>query len=392
MASLFSPIKVGKLNLEHRVVLAPLTRFRATRTAHVPVVPLVKEYYTQRASIPGTLLITEAVLIAPEAAGYFNFPGIWSEDQIKAWKEIADAVHAKGSYIYLQIAATGRVSHPEVLAEEGGYPYIAPSPIPLSNRPPEAAPPRALTIPEIEKYINLHAKAAKNAVDLAGFDGVEVHCGNGCLIDQFLQDVSNTRTDEYGGTIESRSRFGLRVVDAVIKAVGQERTGVRVNPWGRSQDMGMKDPIPQFSHFVSSLASHHSDLAYLHVIEPLSIEERLSLNGGSLEEIQDESIDFLRKIWSPRPFISCGGYNRENAIEAVAKDGGSNGLIAFGQLFIANPDLPFRLHRNLPLTTPDPSTFYTPADVEGTEKGYIDYPFSKEYIEALDSKSADKLF
>ncbi|RXW20650.1 hypothetical protein EST38_g5214 [Candolleomyces aberdarensis] len=267
MASLFSPIQVGKLNLKHRVVLAPLTRFRATRTAHVPVVPLVKEYYTQRASIPGTLLITEAALIAHEATGYFNFPGIWSEEQIKAWKEIADAVHAKGSYIYLQIAATGRLAHPEVLAEEGGYPYIAPSPIPLSTRPLDAAPPRALTIPEIEKYVDLHAKAAKNAVDLAGFDGVEIHCANGCLIDQFLQDVSNTRTDEYGGTIENRSRFGLRVVDAVTKAIGEERTGVRLNPWGRSQ-----------------------------------------------------------------------------------------------------------------------------ADVEGTEKGYIDYPFSKECIEALDSKSANNLF
>ncbi|KAJ2936026.1 hypothetical protein H1R20_g1068, partial [Candolleomyces eurysporus] len=380
MAALFSPLKVANLQLKHRVVLAPMTRFRAS-AEHVPVVHLMKEHYAQRGSVPGTLLVTEGVFIAPEAGGMPYVPGIWNSDQIKAWKEITDAVHANGSYIFLQLWALGRAARPEVLAKEGDYESVAPSAIRLSDRSPDSPAPRALTVAEIDKYVEVFAQAAKNSIS-AGFDGVEVHGANGYLVDQFLQDASNTRTDEYGGSIENRSRFGLRVVDAVVKAVGAEQTAIRVSPWGRYQDMKMKDPVPQFSHFVASLARNHPNLAYLHVVEPPAIEERADIKG--LAEVPEESNDFLRKIWAPRPFISCGLYTGETAIEAAEKKGD---IIAFGHHFISNPDLPYRLEHNIALTPYDESTFYVPSAVPGTEKGYIDYPFSTKFVEAQNSKT-----
>ncbi|KAJ2920727.1 hypothetical protein H1R20_g16365, partial [Candolleomyces eurysporus] len=382
MTSLFSPIKVGNLHLEHRVVLAPLTRFRATRD-HVPVVSLMKEYYEQRASAPGTLLISEGVFVAQEAGGYFHAPGIWNADQIKAWKEITKAIHAKRSYIFLQLWAMGRAATPEVLTEEGNYPYLAPSPIPLSDRPSGAQAPRAFTLAEIDKFVGLYVQAAKNAIE-AGFDGVEVHCANGYLIDQFIQDTSNARTDEYGGSVENRSRFALRIVDEVVKAVGEERTGVRLGPWNRFQDMKMRDPIPQFSHIVSSLVESHPNLAFLHLVEPPPVEERPDVKHPT--EIQEESNDFIREIWGSRPLISTGGYTREDAIK-VAQNKGD--LVGFGRHFISNPDLPFRLEHDIPLTPYDRSTFYTPSDAKDTEKGYIDYPFSEQFLrkEQYNSKS-----
>ncbi|KAJ2918839.1 hypothetical protein MD484_g1627, partial [Candolleomyces efflorescens] len=377
-----SPIKVGNAHLEHRVVLAPLTRFRATRSEHVPVVPLVKEYYEQRGSVPGTLLISEATFIAPEAGGYSYVPGIWNSDQIEAWKQITDAVHAKGSYIFLQLWALGRTATAKTLVEEGNYPLVAPSPIPLSDSPSDAPAPRALTTAEIDKYVSFYVEAAKNAI-AAGFDGVEVHGANGYLIDQFLQDVSNTRTDEYGGSIENRSRFGLRVVDEVVKAIGEEKTAIRLSPWGRFQNMKMRDPLPQFSHFVSSLVESHPNLAFVHLVEPPPIEEREDVKH--LSEIPSESNDFIRKIWAPRPLVTTGFYTRDDALKVLAENKGA--LVGFGRYFISNPDLPFRLEHNLPLTPLDRSTIYTPSDKKGTEKGYIDYPFSEEFLKKQKSDS-----
>ncbi|RXW17555.1 hypothetical protein EST38_g8287 [Candolleomyces aberdarensis] len=382
MATFFSPIKVGNVHLEHRVVLAPLTRFRATRSEHVPVVPLVKEYYEQRGSVPGTLLVSEATFIAPEAGGYSYVPGIWSSDQIKAWKKITDGVHAKRSYIFLQLWALGRTATASVLTEEGNYPLVAPSPISLSGSPSDAPAPRALSIAQIDRYVGFYVQAAKNAIE-AGFDGVEIHGANGYLIDQFLQDVSNTRTDEYGGNIENRSRFGLRVVDEVVKAIGAEKTAIRLSPWGRFQDMKMHDPIPQFSHFVSSLVESHPKLAFVHLVEPPPIAERTDVKH--LSKIPEESNDFIRKIWAPRPLVTTGGYTREDALKVVADNKGA--LVGFGRHFISNPDVPFRLEHNLPLTPVDRSTIYTPSDKKGTEKGYIDYPFSEEFLKERNSNS-----
>ncbi|KAF8980712.1 hypothetical protein BDQ17DRAFT_1438830 [Cyathus striatus] len=371
--ALFKPIKVGAIELQHRVVLAPLTRLRAGKKSHIPNVPLVKEYYTQRASRPGTLLITEATFIAPQAGGNDNVPGIWNQEQIAAWKEITESVHEQGSYIFLQLWAIGRAAFPDILKSEG-LSYVAPSPVPLSDRDPFI--PRELTLSEIQEYVTLYAKAALNARE-AGFDGVEVHGANGYLIDQFLQDVSNKRSDNYGGSIENRSRFGLEVVKAVVDAVGADRVGVRVSPWSTFQDMRIDNPVPQFAHFASTLKDTHPDLAYLHVPEPridgIYGKKHSESDARFGNDTSSESNDFLRAIWRPKPFISAGGYIRESALIRAEEKGD---IIAFGRRFIANPDLVNRLENNIPLTQYNRPTFFIPAEDPNAAVGYIDYPFA----------------
>ncbi|KAH7905134.1 hypothetical protein BJ138DRAFT_1118750, partial [Hygrophoropsis aurantiaca] len=357
------PIKVGDLALQHRVVLAPLTRCRAY-DSHVPG-PQAATYYAQRASTPGTLLITEATYISHDAGGFTNVPGIYTDDQIKGWKEITDAVHAKGSFIYLQLWALGRAADESVLASQvPPSPYISSSPITLSGH---NNPARELTTAEIRAYVQTYATAASNAVHKAGFDGVEVHGANGYLIDQFLQDVSNSRTDEYGGSVENRAKFALEVVDAVVKAVGATKTGIRLSPWSIFQDMGMKDPVPTYSYLVSNLTKH--DLAYIHVTEP-------RVNGASDRDPKDfegQSNDFLRKIWGERAYISAGGYTRELALQTAENKGD---LIAFGRLYISTPDLPRRLKEDIPFSKGDRGMYYLAGDL--TPKGYSDWPFAEE--------------
>ncbi|TFK90893.1 NADH:flavin oxidoreductase/NADH oxidase [Polyporus arcularius HHB13444] len=361
--TLFQPVRVGDVTLGHRVVLAPLTRIRANnRHVHTD---LGVTYYAQRASVPGTLLITEATFIAPYA-GHFSphAPGVWNEEQTAAWKRIADAVHERGSFIYMQIWALGRAAVPAALkAESPDYPYVSASAIPLSDRPEDV--PRALTIPEIKQYVEAFAQAARNAVHGAGCDGVEVHAAHGYLIDQFTQDVSNKRTDEYGGSIENRCRFALEVIDAVVAAVGAKKTAFRISPWSTFQDMRMEDPILTFTYLVSQVLERHPDIAYLSVVEP-------GLAGGiDIEARQGESNDFLRKLWLPRAFISAGRYTRESAIKRADETGE---LIAFGRRFISNPDLPLRLRKNIPLIPWERATYHNPEDPHG----YIDYPFAEE--------------
>ncbi|EEB94560.2 hypothetical protein MPER_06606, partial [Moniliophthora perniciosa FA553] len=225
------------------------------------------EHYAQRASQPGTLLITEATVIHPKSGGYANVPGIWSDAQIEAWKEVTDAVHEKGSFIYVQLWALGRAAYPAQLqSEDPSYPYVSASDIPLKDRTHEA--PRPLTKAEIEEYKGFFVQAAKNAIERAGFDGVELHGANGYLIDQFIQDVANQRTDRYGGSIENRSRFALEVLDAVVKAVGPRKAGIRLSPWGSYGDMKMQDPKPQFTRFVTEIKKAHRTLAFIHLVEP----------------------------------------------------------------------------------------------------------------------------
>ncbi|KAG5350459.1 hypothetical protein C0989_010957 [Termitomyces sp. Mn162] len=336
---LFQPINVGTTKLQHRLVLAPLTRFRSTKT-HVPVLPLVKEYYSQRSSTPGSLLITEATFIAAKAGGYHNVPGIWNDEQINAWKEVTDQVHANGSFIFVQLWALGRAADPDILSSEG-HPFVAPSPIAIASKPTPL--PRELTIDEIQEYTSLYVKAAKNAVEKAGFDGVEIHGANGYIVDQFLQERSNQRSDQYGGSIQARSKFGLDVVDAVVDAIGAERTAIRLSPWSTFQgkihpsshttaeavaDMGSDDPIPQFSYFVSTLKARHPHMAYLHLVEPRIM--------GSTDCVaaEHESNDFIRVIWGPAPLIVAGGYTRESVIEIAEAHEGE--LVAFGRYYISN--------------------------------------------------------
>ncbi|PIL29738.1 hypothetical protein GSI_08177 [Ganoderma sinense ZZ0214-1] len=359
--ALFSPIQVDDIKLGHRVVLAPLTRYRAS-DAHAPT-DLVVEYYKQRASVPGTLLITEATFISPEASGMPNAPGIWNDAQIAAWKKVVDTVHAKGSHIYLQLWALGRAARPDVLHKEfPDVPYVAPSAIALSTQPDSV--PRELTKDEIKQYVQWYATAAKNAIEGAGFDGVEVHGATGYLVDQFLQDVSNKRTDEYGGSIENRARFALEVVDAVVQAVGETKAAIRLSPWSMYQDMRMTDPVPQFTYLVDELKQRHPNLAYLHVVTPGVM--------GSKGPEDESQTHFIHKLWAPRTLITTGGYDRESGLK-VAEETGQ--LVGYGSRFLANPDLPFRLRENLPLNAPDFATFFARL----SEKGYTDYPFSEEF-------------
>lgn len=363
---LFQSIKVGPVFLLHRVVLAPLTRFRNTKATNVPILPMTKVYYTQRAKVPGTLLITEGTMVGPQAGGYDNVPGVWSDEQIGAWKEITDSVHAAGSFIIMQLGAIGRVASPSVLeANNPPLPLVGPSNIPATGH----ANPRALTVDEIQEYIQLFARAAENAVHRAGFDGVELHGANGYLLDQFLQDTSNDRTDKYGDSVENRSRFMLEAVDAVARAVGPERTALRLSPWSKFQDMGMKDPVPQYTHLITTLSEAHPSLAYIHVVEP-------RINGDvDREHAAHESNDFIRALWKGRPYVTAGGYMAQSAIAAAER--GSE-LVAFGRYYISNPDLPLKLKANAALTHYDRKTFYVPGEREDAHVGYTDYPFTEE--------------
>ncbi|KAJ6495310.1 hypothetical protein C8R45DRAFT_900049 [Mycena sanguinolenta] len=355
---LFQPVLVGDIELGHRIVYSPTTRLRADAN-HVPL-PLVAEYYQQRASTPGSLLISEATFIAPRAGGDKHAPGIWSDEQIAAWKQVTDAVHAKGAYMYLQLWALGRAAEIDVLTAEGlQNEYVSASDVPI----PGQLPPRALTQEEIQQYIQLYATAASNAVHKAGFDGVEIHAANGFLLNQFLHDRSNLRTDAYGGSVENRTRFPLEVAEAVVKAVGQKKTAVRISPWGTFHDIYFKHPKPTYTHFVTQLRDRFPELAYLHVVEP-RVDDLEMIEEGS-------SNDFIRDIWGNRRLISAGGYTRETAIAAAEEKGD---LIAFSRSYIANPDLPYRLLHGIALTVGNRALYYAPGSVD--PKGYTDYPFA----------------
>ncbi|ANB12936.1 Oye2p [Sugiyamaella lignohabitans] len=355
---LFSPIKVGKSTLQHRIALAPLTRFRSPK--HVPG-DLVAEYYEQRASRPGTLLITEATFIAAKAGGIPNVPGIWSQEQIDAWKKVTDRVHAKKSFIYAQIWALGRQAFPAVLKAEG-FDYVSASDVPIDE---ERGAPRPLTKEEIKEYIQLYVKAAKNAVE-AGFDGIELHSANGYLLDQFLHENTNQRTDEYGGSIENRARFTLEVVDALVEAIGADRVGIRLSPWNTYGEVfpGIS-PIPQWSYVVAELekraVEQNKRLAFVHIVEP-RIAGHVNLESWS------GSNEFINNIW--KGILIKAGNMLPVAAEVAEKE--PNTIIAVGRHFISNPDIVDKLERKLELTDYDRDTFYT-----NDAKGYTDYPFAK---------------
>ncbi|KAI0063262.1 NADH:flavin oxidoreductase/NADH oxidase [Artomyces pyxidatus] len=355
LPALFRPQRVGALDLQHRIVMAPMTRFRAN-AAHA-LEDISVQYYAQRADTRGTLLVSEATFIAPEAGGFDGAPGIWSSAQVGAWrKKVADAVHARGAFLFVQLWALGRTAKPAVLARDE-LPFVAASAVPLD---PAGPAPRALTVQELQEYVQWYARAAANAVHGAGCDGVEIHGANGFLPDQFLQEHTNVREDAYGGSVEGRMRFVLEVLDAVVREVGAERVGLRLSPWSTFLGMGMEDPVPTFSALVIRIRELHPRLAYIHVVEPAT---------GDAEK---QSNDFLRKIWAPRPFIAAGGFDGKRA-EALCAREGEGALVAFGKLFIANPDLPRRLRQGHPLNEPRPATFYV-----GGVEGYVDYPFLQE--------------
>jgi 2,4-dienoyl-CoA reductase-like NADH-dependent reductase (Old Yellow Enzyme family) len=360
-SALFAPLKLGKNELKHRIVLAPLTRMRANSDA-VPN-DLMKEYYSQRAT-DGGLLITEATFIDRRAGSYPNVPGIYSKDQITEWKKITDAVHAKGGVIFVQLWHLGRVAS-AVLNE--GQQSVSASDIAVEGNNMLGQPqekPRALSIPEIKELTEQFRQAALNAVE-AGFDGIEIHSANGYLLDQFINTSSNKRTDIYGGSIENRARFSLEVVDAIVDAIGAERTAIRFSPWSGFQDMKDETPYETWGYLTKSLQDKHPNLAYVHFVEP-----RTSMMGEKNADTPD-SLDTFRKAWKGS-FISAGGYtyDKDLAFDTAEKTGN---LIAFGRQFIANPDLVERLRNDWSLNKYNRDTFYG-----GKDAGYTDYPFYKE--------------
>jgi N-ethylmaleimide reductase len=363
--SLFSPLQIGPYRLNHRLVMAPLTRMRAERPSLAPR-PLNAEYYAQRAT-PGGLIIAEASPVMASGFGNPGVPGIYSEAQIAGWRGVVAAVHAKRGLIFLQLWHVGRVSHSSY--QPGGALPVAPSAVPISaelktmtadGKPANYETPRTLETAEVAGIVEAFRRAATNAMK-AGFDGVEIHGANGYLIEQFLQSRSNLRTDQYGGSIENRARFLMEIAQAVIGVWGASRVGVRLSPYGIANDSGEADPMPLYTHVVQAL--NPLGLAYLHFIEPRS-------SGAGRAEVNHQNVPsamvLFRPIWKG-VLITAGGFTGETANAAIA-DGHAD-AIAFGRIFISNPDLPRRLREGLPLTPYNRATFYG-----GEEKGYTDYP------------------
>ncbi|KAH8886596.1 FMN-linked oxidoreductase [Thozetella sp. PMI_491] len=363
---LWKPLKIAGVEVKHRIGMPGLSRFRATDN-HTAT-PMMKEYYGQRSQVAGTMIITEAGIISPDAGGYPNAPGIWRDDQVAAWKTITDEVHRNGCFIICQLFHIGRAANPEI-AEAEGIEIVSSSAIPHAEGSPV---PRALTTEDIKRIVQDFATAAENAIR-AGFDGVELHGANGYLIDSFTQDVSNTRADEYGGSVENRSRFVYEVMKAVGDAVGPQRVGLRLSPWSSFQGMRMKDPVPQFSDVI--IKAKALGLGYIHLIEPRVF------NNEDLEHTVHETLDFAIDLWDG-PILLAGGYRPDN-VKRVLDDVYPNKdiMIMFGRSFVANPDLVFRIKNSLPLNGYDRSTFYAIKN----PAGYIDYPFSEQFLTMLEN-------
>lgn len=365
--AIFSPIKTGNNLLKHRVVLAPLTRFRATAEA-VPT-DLQVEYYKQRAS-EGGLLITEATFIHRMAGAYPHAPGIYTKEQIEGWKKVTAAVHAKGAFIRLQLWHTGRAASKD--DNPNGEQIVSASAIAIegkNNYGKDYELPRALTIPEIKEIEGWYHQAALNAME-AGFDGVEIHGANGYLLDQFLNSNSNQRTDEYGGSLENRARFTLEVLETVVDAVGPERAAIRFSPGEVFQDMFDENVVETWSYVTSEIQKKHPNLGYLHFIQA-----RAAVHTSDKSEAPPDTLEPYRQIWKG-PLVAASGFSTatEHAIELAERTGN---LIAFGRMFIANPDLPERLRKGLPLNKYNRNTFYRQDAL-----GYTDYPFYDETIKS----------
>lgn len=354
--TLFSPIRLGAIEAPNRIVMAPLTRMRAG-PGRVPT-RLMEDYYSQRAT--AGLIISEATAISQQGTGCLNAPGIYTEEQVAGWQRVTRAVHHADGRIVLQLWHMGRVSHPsfqpksalpvapsaiaprsgQVLTETGMQPYVTP---------------RALAMEELPGIVAQYADGAQRA-EVAGFDGVEIHNANGYLLDQFLRDGTNHRSDDYGGPVRNRARLTLEVTQAVTKVWGADRVGIRFSPGGIFNDMHDSDPLATFSYVLRELNRFH--LAYAHIIT--STED--DIQHGAVPVPLTE----LRQAFHG-PLITANGFSRSAATQALAEN--TSDAVAFGRLFLANPDLPKRFRLNAPLNTPDESTFYG-----GAAKGYTDYP------------------
>ncbi|MDW5267729.1 MULTISPECIES: alkene reductase [Acidobacteriaceae] len=347
MPSLFDPIQLGDLQLPNRIFMAPLTRLRGTFD-HIPTAMMI-EYYTQRAS--AGLIISEGTPVDPMGVGYANVPGIWSQAQVEAWKPVTAAVHHAGGRIFAQIWHVGRISDPEFL---NGQLPVAPSAIAASGtvsllRPQRAFPtPRALELDEVKGVVEAFRRGAQNA-QAAGFDGVELHGANGYLLDQFLQDGSNHRTDEYGGPIENRARLMLEAADAAISVFGAGRVGMHLAPRGDSHGISDSNLTATFSYVARELGRRK--IAFI----------------AAREHVGPDSIGPQLKQIFGGTFVANEAIDQQTGQQLL--DEGKADAVAFGKLFIANPDLPARFAKHAPLNRPEPNTFYAPG-----RHGYTDYP------------------
>ncbi|MFZ6731323.1 alkene reductase [Undibacterium sp. Ji42W] len=348
---LFNPLQTGSVSLANRILMAPLTRARAD-AGHMPNA-LMAEYYSQRAT--AGLIVTECTMVAENTSAFYAEPGIYNAEQIAAWKVVTDAVHAKGGKIFMQIWHAGRAAVP---AFNNGVENVGPSAIAIDSevhtpdgKVPNAVP-RELRLDEIPALVAAYAQGAKNAI-AAGFDGVEVHGANGYLIDQFLRDSANTRTDSYGGSIENRARFLFEVLTAVSAAIGADKVGLRLSPINSYNSMKDSDPLALISYLTTRL--NEFNLAYLHLMRS--------------DFFQAQTGDVLTVARANYKGVLIGnmGYNADEAAQAISNS--TLDAVAFGTSFLANPDLPARIKQGAALNAPDAATFYTPG-----AKGYTDYP------------------
>ncbi|KAH7568279.1 hypothetical protein JRO89_XS07G0270900 [Xanthoceras sorbifolium] len=355
---LLTPYKMGPFNLSHRIVLAPLTRNRSYNNVPQPHAIL---YYSQRTT-KGGFLIAEATGVSDTAQGYPNTPGIWTKEQVEAWKPIVDAVHAKGGIFFCQLWHVGRVSNQGLACGQ--------APISSTNKPlmpllqsngfdaGHFTPPRRLRTDEIPQIVNNFRLAARNAIE-AGFDGVEIHGAHGYLIDQFMKDKVNDRTDQYGGSLENRCRFALEVVEAIVNEIGAHRVGIRLSPF--ASYMESRDSNPEALGLYMATSLNKYNILYCHMVEP-----RMKTIGEKFDT--SHSLLPMRKAFSGT-FLTAGGYGMEDGNKAVAE--GYADLVVYGRVFLANPDLPKRFELDAPLNKYNRDTFYTPDPVIG----YTDYPF-----------------
>jgi N-ethylmaleimide reductase len=362
--SLFEPVQVGRIALANRIAMAPLTRNRAPGA--VPTA-MMASYYAQRAG--AGLIVSEATAISQQGQGYADVPGLYAEEQVEAWKPVTQAVHEAGGKIVCQLWHVGRVSHTS-LQPHGGQP-VAPSALAANTKTvlivqgkplfTQVSEPRALQAYELPDIVHAYVAAARNAVDTAGFDGVEIHAANGYLLDQFLKAGSNLRRDDYGGSVPNRARFALEVVRAVTQAIGADRVGIRLSPVSPANDAFDPDPQPLFDYLVRELAAF--DLAYVHLVQGAT---------GGARELPDRPFDYtgLRRAYRAAAgrgaWMVNNGLTRELAEQALTE--GAD-LVSFGRLFIGNPDLAERLRKGKPLAESDRTTWYG-----GGEQGYTDYP------------------
>lgn len=358
---LLSPVKLGDMTLKNRVIMSPMTRTRVDDED--VLLPIAVKYYSQRAG--AGLIISEATYISPGGKVRTSQPGIFTKEQIAAWKKVTDAVHAEGGFIFAQLAHSGRSAIP---AYNGGLPAVAPSALPfdsgshgsVAGMAHDSPIPKALTFDEIKNLVLAYRQAAQNAKD-AGFDGVELHAGNAGLVEQFLHAVSNIRTDQYGGSLENRTRFLLEVIDALVAVFGRYRVGLRLSPHDRLSDQYDPDPLATTTFIAGEMTK--KGIAYIHLLEPYNkFDDYIPYPQGD-----PETLDNVRNFFNG-VVIANGGYNKTSGNEAIRNDKAD--AIAFARLFLANPDLPDRFRHDLPLNQPDRSTFYGVS-----ETGYTDYPF-----------------